>query len=193
MAVAGHSLVEVFAPVAPYLANWPATLMVVCVERVDADAQMLPTIMTDRLLVHESPEAGLAEAQALLRPMQHTMTYLSPTLDAASGARAFAIQVVRDWCLPLLVGSVGLVASELVTHSLLHNRTVLALSLSRCDDRLRMAVHDHGSSLPRLPSGDAVEEARSRGMLIVQALTRSWGVLPERRSGKTVWAVMDAA
>jgi len=30
-------------------------------------------------------------------------------------------------------------------------------------------------------------------MLIVQALTRSRGVLPERRSGKTVWAVMDAA
>ena len=131
MAAAGHSLVEVFAPVAPYLANWPATLMVVCVERLDADARMLPAIMTNRLFVHECPEAGLAEAQALLRPMQHTMTYLSPTPQAAPRARVFAIQTVRDWDLPLLAGPVGLVASELVTHSLLHNRTVLAFSLSR--------------------------------------------------------------
>jgi len=29
--------------------------------------------------------------------------------------------------------------------------------------------------------------------MIVQALTRSWGVLPERHAGNTVWAVMDAA
>ena len=100
---------------------------------------------------------------------------------------------MRDWDLPLLAGPIGLVASELVTHSLLYNRTVLALSLSRCEDRLRMAVHDHGGHPPRLPSGAPDEETASRGMLIVQALTRSWGVLPERRSGETVWAVMDAA
>ena len=97
------------------------------------------------------------------------------------------------WTLPALVRPASLVVSELVTHSLQHAQTVVALSLSRCDDRVRIAVHDHGGGPPGLPSGDPGEERlEDRGMLLVQALTRAWGVLPFHPVGKAVWAVMDA-
>lgn len=75
--------------------------------------------------------------------------------------------------------------SELVTDSLRRARTVLGLSLSRCEDLLRIAVHDHSGSRPMLPTTEVSEETSGgRGLLLVQGLTRRWGVLPTRTHGR---------
>lgn len=194
LALSPQTMVEVFAPVAPYLTNWPGTLVVACVPERVAHADMLPAAITDRLLVHARCEDGVEEARRLLSPLQHTMTYLPPSPAAVGTARTFTAATLRDWQLPLLSGSASLVASELVTDSMLHAHTVVGLSLSRCEDRVRLAVHDHGGGAPSLPRGDlTVEELEGRGLLLVQAMSRSWGVFPARSAGKAVWAIMDAA
>jgi hypothetical protein len=194
MAVSPQTLTEVFAPVAPYLANWPGTVVVVCVPRSAPQTQLPPSAIADRLLVHVHGEERLDEAYRVLRPLQHTMTYLPPVPAAVADARAFTLTTLRDWRLPGLQGSAGLVVSEMVTDSLLNARTVMGLALSRCGDRLRIAVHDHGGSRRPLPAGEVSEAtAEGSGRLLVQVLTRHWGVFPARTQGKTVWAIMDGA
>jgi anti-sigma regulatory factor (Ser/Thr protein kinase) len=194
LAPSPQTMVEVFAPVAPYLTNWPGTLVVACVPEPLAHAGMLPAAITHRLLVHARYEDGVQEARRWLSPLQHTMTYLPPSPAAVRTARAFTVATLRDWQLPLVLGPASLVASELVTDSLLHAHTVVGLSLSRCEDRIRIAVHDHGGGRPSLPRGDLTDESlEGRGLLLVQAMSRSWGVFPTRSAGKTVWAIMDAA
>jgi anti-sigma regulatory factor (Ser/Thr protein kinase) len=189
-----QTMVEVFAPVAPYLTNWPGTLVVACVPEPLAHAGMLPAAITHRLLVHARGEDGVEEAHRWLSPLQHTMTYLPPSPAAVSTARTFTIATLRDWRLPLLLGPASLVASELVTDSMLHAHTVVGLSLSRCEDRIRIAVHDHGGGRPVLPTGGLTDESlEGRGLLLVQAMSRNWGVFPAPSAGKTVWAIMDAA
>lgn len=97
-------MIEVFAPVAPYLGDWPGTLVVACVPDPAAHAQMLPAAITDRLLVHARCQNGVHEAHRLLRPLQHTTTYLAPMPAAAADARAFTTRTLRDWRLSLLGG-----------------------------------------------------------------------------------------
>ncbi len=194
LGLSSQTMTEVFAPVAPYLTDWPGTLVVACVPEPHAHADMLPAAIADRLLVHARCEDGVAQAHRLLSPLQHTMTYLPPRPTAVATARTFTIATLQDWRLPLLAGPASLVVSELVTDSVLHAKTVVGLSLSRCQDRIRLAVHDHGGGRPALPTGDPAEETlEGRGLLLVQAMTRGWGVFSRRRHGKTVWAVMDAA
>lgn len=194
MAATPQKVAEVFAPVAAYLANWPGTVVVARVPSPIMRDVPLPAAVAGRLLVREHRHEALDEAYRLLHPVQRTMTYLSPVTTAAGEARAFTAATLRDWRLTRLAGSASLVVSELVTDSLLNAQTVLGLSLSLCEDRLRIAVHDHGGGRPSLPAGEgSAATVGESGMLIVQALTRHWGVFPGRAHGKTVWAVMDAA
>jgi hypothetical protein len=195
MGASPRCVTEVFAPVAPYLVSWPGTVVVACVPgSADSNGCALPAAVFDRLVLCEHCQDGLDEAYRLLRPLQHTMTYLAPVPSAAGEARAFTAATLQDWGLPSLRGPASLVVSELVTDSLLNARTVLGLALSRCEDRVRIAVHDHAGRRPSLPAGElSVATTEGSGMLLVQKLTRHWGVFPDRAHGKTAWAVMDAA
>jgi hypothetical protein len=189
-----QTVTDVFAPLAPYLSNWPGTVVVACVPPPMTPDRTPPSTLAGRLLVREHCQDGLDEAYRLLHPLQRCMTYLPPVPTAAGEARAFTAAALRDWRLPQMAGSASLVVSELVTDSLLKAKTVVGLSLSRCEDRLRIAVHDHRGAPPSPPAEEVSEATvEESGMLLVQALTRDWGVFPARTWGKTVWAVMDAA
>ena len=103
---------------------------------------------------------------------------------------------MRGWEIEDLIWPASLVVSELVTHSILEAQTVLDLTLSRVENRIRIAVHDYGADTYRVPQAvehtDPLEDPLlDRGLLVVRALTRSWGVFPSRVHGKTVWAVME--
>jgi hypothetical protein len=74
---------------------------------------------------------------------------------------------------------------------------MLDLTLSHVHTRLRIAVHDHGGGEPAIPNRSekqaALEQDGRRGLQLADAATLAWGVFPARGSGKTVWALPDAA
>ena len=78
----------------------------------------------------------------------------------------------------------------MVTNALLHAGTMLQLSVARCEHRLRVAVGDGGTRRPRAQPMDT-SRVTGRGMLLVAAFSRSWGVLPTVDGGKVVWSVLE--
>jgi hypothetical protein len=185
-------------PVASYLAAWPGTIVVVCTPDPAESGRRLPTTISDKVVLSRSWEEGLERARRLV-PSQHRITaFLQPHSQAADDGRVFTRGTLRDWGLEDLTWPAALVVSELVTHSLVNADTALDLTLSRVDQRVRIAVHDHGSDNLRSTEVAALTDPledplRHRGLLVVKALTRCWGVFLAREHGKTVWAVMDAA
>jgi hypothetical protein len=192
-----QQLADVLDPLAAYLEAWPGTVTVVCVPDPEKTADLLPPTIIDRVLLDRSLEAGLKRALAVIPDQHRNTTFLTPQPQASDDARAFTRRTLRDWHLEDVVWPASLVVSELVTHSILQTETALDLTLSRAGERIRIAVHDHGSDSLRISQlvelTDPLEDPlRHRGLLVVRALTRCWGVLPSREHGKTVWAVMDA-
>lgn len=115
---------------------------------------------------------------------------LSPEYSAPATARDFTRRMWQQWQLPGDSGSALLVTSELVTNAVLHARTDhLELSLALHDDRMRIAVRDRDTRPPasHLLSWD---QLGGRGLMLVDALSVGWGVLPVK-DGKAVWAVLD--
>jgi anti-sigma regulatory factor (Ser/Thr protein kinase) len=148
----------------------------------------------DSVVVVECAEEGVEAARGRLQQVRRVTEQLAPLPTAARDARRFVARTLLDWELPRLVAPATLVVSELVTNSVVHAVTVVDLTLTQVGRLLRVAVRDHGGGRPAARSQEVSESPLSgRGLLIVQALTRSWGVFPARHSGKTVWAVLDAA
>jgi anti-sigma regulatory factor (Ser/Thr protein kinase) len=80
-----------------------------------------------------------------------------------------------------------LATSELVTNAFEHGERPQRLELEYDGARLTLRVHDTGRMLPELRAPSPAE-ARSRGLVLVQALSLDWGF--ERcPGGKFVWAV----
>ena len=196
MAVSPRTMGAVFAPVRSYLREWPGAVVVVCMPDPVRHAQMVPAAIAGRLLVHRSIEAGVCEARQLTPPREQASTYLPPVPTAAAEAREFVRRTLRAWQLLDVVWPASLVSTELVTNSVLHSGTVVDLTLSHVRTRLRVAVHDHAGGAPRMRNVRAAEEAArldGRGLHLIEAMTRAWGVFPTRPRGKTVWALLDAA
>ncbi len=82
-----------------------------------------------------------------------------------------------------------LATSELVTNAFEHGERPQRLELEYAGGRLMLRVHDTGRLLPELRAPSPAE-ARSRGLVLVQALSLDWGF--ERcPGGKYVWAVFS--
>ena len=114
---------------------------------------------------------------------------LAEGLHAPAEARAWVAGA-----LPLLPTAVTddvlLVVSELVTNAVRHGGAGIELALTVLPDRVRVAVSDSGATLPVVAPGQpAVDRPTGRGLLIVAATARDWGVdRGGTRPGKTVWA-----
>lgn len=191
---APRSAAEVLSPAADYLTHWNGTTVVVCVPDPVVRDSVRATVGADHVVLAGSIEAGLEAALTRRRRLRRVTEQLAPMPTASRDARRFVARTLLDWEVPRMVPPTTLVVSELVTNSVVHAVSVVELTLTQSDRLLRVAVRDHGGGRPAPPSADAAESALSgRGLLIVQALTRCWGVFPGRTSGKTVWAVLDAA
>lgn len=191
----GTAVTRMFAPVSEYLAAWPGAALVARVP----DPLMRDRLRLDehpqRLLVTESWVDGVVEAEGALPPVQHRLLRLGPSQAGVREARAFAARTLHDWQLTPLVDSTMLVVSELVTNSILHAATMLRLMLSSADGCVRVAVSDHDDVAPISCTGEhpAWDSLTGRGLMLVEAMSRSWGVLPSSSPGKTVWSVLDGS
>ena len=113
---------------------------------------------------------------------------LAPEPGSAHAAREMVAAACSDWACNAAIPTATLVASELVTNAVVHAGTQLQVSFSRCGRQLRLAVRDHNGR-PPAPRAVGPEASEGRGMLLVEAMCSSWGVL-FTAGGKVVWAVL---
>ncbi|MDP9094440.1 MAG: ATP-binding protein [Actinomycetota bacterium] len=85
-----------------------------------------------------------------------------------------------------VVDEATIVVSELVTNAVQAGCSVARLTLAIDDERVRIAVSDDVSGLPRRRDTGPADE-HGRGLQIVEALCADWGVA-NTTEGKRVWA-----
>jgi anti-sigma regulatory factor (Ser/Thr protein kinase) len=94
----------------------------------------------------------------------------------------------------LLIDDVELVASELSANVVLHSGSMASacfdVRLAPCICGLRIEVSDGSPELPSLEQSRSTSE-RGRGLFLVEAVCRRWGV-EESDCGKVVWAEVGA-
>jgi anti-sigma regulatory factor (Ser/Thr protein kinase) len=79
-----------------------------------------------------------------------------------------------------------LLTSELVTNAVQHGTGRVDLGLIDNQKVFRVQVSDQNNDLPLPIQPDPLKE-RGRGLLLVEALSTSWGVTRHAIRGKTVW------
>lgn len=90
-----------------------------------------------------------------------------------------------------LTDTAGLVVSELVTNAVNAGSSRLEVRLGVHHDHVRLAVGDDAAGLPTVRRATPIDQ-HGRGLAIVSALSRSWGV--ERSAfGKHVWVLLPLA
>jgi anti-sigma regulatory factor (Ser/Thr protein kinase) len=111
---------------------------------------------------------------------------LEPTPVSPALARAYCDGVLaeagHEHC-----DDARLVVSELVTNAVVHAGTTIDLSMSIREDVLRIEVTDCGVDRPQVWTEAFTS---GRGLPIVQAIGRAWGVL-DLGSAKTVWCELS--
>jgi anti-sigma regulatory factor (Ser/Thr protein kinase) len=102
-----------------------------------------------------------------------------------ASARRFVTAVLKRWGCDS--SDVILAVGELASNAILHARTHFTVILSLAEETLTLGVADHN---PRLPV--AIEPPpgalSGRGLMLVRAVSRAWGVRAQTPDGKQVWA-----
>ncbi|WP_406444360.1 SpoIIE family protein phosphatase [Streptomyces sp. NBC_00631] len=98
--------------------------------------------------------------------------------DAVMHARRFTARTLRRWKVEEATDPVLLVVSELVTNALVHTQGPVRLELTLRGGRVRVCVSD---SSPRAPARPVIvdwESTGGRGLLLVEAVSESFGTMP---------------
>nr|WP_308288210.1 SpoIIE family protein phosphatase [Streptomyces corallincola] len=122
-----------------------------------------------------------------VRPLRESWTVWRVP-EAVRHARRFARRTLRGWGVPrdLLDGAL-LIVSELVTNALVHTGGQVRLDLELAGERLRLSVTDSSPRGPVKPPSIGWEATGGRGILLVEAVSDRWGIVPVS-GGKQVWA-----
>ncbi|WP_087096633.1 ATP-binding protein [Nocardiopsis sp. JB363] len=119
-----------------------------------------------------------------------------PRPRAVGAAREISDALLLEWGMEHLSSDVSVVVSELVTNAVRHGgplswtdrgRSGIQLSLMRSGSEFICAVRDGGDHLPRRREAICGVEG-GRGLALVSAFAREWGVIPTPPGGKFVWA-----
>lgn len=113
---------------------------------------------------------------------------LERSLAAPRAARGLVRDLCTGWAPSELVGDVELVVTELVSNAVLHGSGQIVLRLGRHDGTVLVGVMDDGAARPHVTSTHPAVE-RGRGLALVAAVSRAWGVR-EAAVGKEVWCVV---
>lgn len=115
---------------------------------------------------------------------------LPATEQAASTARRLVQNALVGWRRSQLYEDAGIVVSELVTNAVQHAaesvrlRLHLLLNGKGC---VNIAVVDDSPEVP-VVQDPAIDAEAGRGLVIVEQLSRRWGVDLQPGRGKRVWA-----
>jgi anti-sigma regulatory factor (Ser/Thr protein kinase) len=116
----------------------------------------------------------------------HERQFAAEALSAGR-ARRFVRTSLLAHDLRELVDDVELVVSELATNAIVHAETVFTVILRATGEFVVLEVRDGAQAGPVLRAPAALD-INGRGIAIVQALSRDWGVNHYEAGGKAVWA-----
>jgi len=101
-------------------------------------------------------------------------------------ARDFVRRWLREWGADHFFDEASLVVTELATNAVLHAASPYEVRLSHAEGVVRIEVADGDTGTPEpQPFSDVAETGR--GIVLVSALSASWGIEDEPR-GKVTWA-----
>jgi anti-sigma regulatory factor (Ser/Thr protein kinase) len=120
----------------------------------------------------------------------HARAQFPPEPRSAAAARHWVRDHLSDMGRTDLIPCAEAGVSELVTNGILHAQTSIGLQLSHHRERVIIEVYD-GSPMNQQPAIDtatpnAVESTIGRGLKIVRANAREWGVSTSQH-GKAIW------
>ena len=191
-------LADALAGAAAKVGDWPGAVLTVVAPRDD-----LRSSLEGHLQAPRSPGCGVVVVAALPgapadhvpippRGVRAARRMLEPVLRAPALARAFLREILAGWPAAGHQDDALVVVDELVANAVLHAGTEIELRFALQDDRLGIAVADRAPSQPNVGRpGEAAESGR--GLLLVDALARSWHVLPRLGGGKVIRAVLVAS
>lgn len=111
--------------------------------------------------------------------------------DQIPEARAFVRETLFRWGETAVLNDALLVASELFTNAVIHGSGRIDVYVTLDAEALRIAVVDDGRRTPeRWPKRDATTALGGRGLLIVDALSSTWGNNFDPAGRTRVWAEM---
>ncbi len=113
----------------------------------------------------------------------------SPT--SVGTARRFIAARTTAWSFPEpAADQLVLIGSELVTNAVLHAAGTINVDVDLDLTAVRVEVADSSDDRPA-PRDGAPEDTSGRGLHLVEAMARAWGVEQERDDGKVVWFELD--
>jgi hypothetical protein len=183
--------IGVLAKAGRHVRDWPAIpIAVACPDpRVRDGLSAQP--LGGHLIVAESMVPAVSAV--LATPISDVdCLRLTPHPTAPRASRDFVARALLGWGLGPLVPAASLVMSELVTNSTIHAGTDIELSVAWNLGLLRVTVGDNSPDLPRRLYPQ-LDDVHGRGLIVVTALSRAFGVLPTAEGGKVVWSVLNAA
>ncbi len=111
---------------------------------------------------------------------------LRPEPTEVAVARRFVADTLDQWGIGDLQEVASLLVSELVTNSVVHAGSDIALTLYSEGPQVRFEVRD-GSTRPPVDLNVPPPSPNGRGVRIVAAMSADWGVENVPGNGKTVW------
>jgi anti-sigma regulatory factor (Ser/Thr protein kinase) len=150
--------------------------------------------------VHPSPVETLNGGEPRLPQIDTEALREAFDLATHSASAAEARHRTIAWLLRHSIGqeaveSAVLIISELVTNAVVHSgSSVISCALLLGSGSLHIEVTDQGSGQQEVALREpATDDVSGRGLLIVSALAKAWGVTPASPCGRTVWATLPTA
>jgi DNA-binding NarL/FixJ family response regulator len=135
-------------------------------------------------------EALLGLVEAVQAVVEEARTRLGRDAASPRAARRFVTEALRMWHLDELADSVTLLVSELVTNAVIHAGSDVEVLVRLTGETACVEVTDSSESA-LAPREASMEDASGRGLALVEAMARRWGVRPCPGGGKTVWFEVD--
>lgn len=186
LSVADPLALAVFSAVNRQAARWPGIPVLYCGPN-PAVRDMLANGAYRRLPVAASVVVARAKVRADGNSLPSLIDEFLPMAGAARQARNVATEACLRWELPELVAPASVIAGELVTNVVDHANTMATLRISLRRRYVTIGVRDGSTDGPRLITPGAYG---GRGLMLVDAMARSWGWLPVD-GGKVVWASLS--
>ena len=120
------------------------------------------------------------------------VTRLPGDPSAVPAARRFTGQAAADLGAdPECIDTAKLLVTEVATNAVVHAHSPIRLTVRPEPlDVVRIEVRDDDPTPPPLPQAPDPDATSGRGLWLVSALARRWGV-NRNRKGKTVWFEVD--
>lgn len=158
----------------------------------------LPVTRVVRMRPGHTPgcPCGRESCGGYARPRARTALF-PPTASAAERARRFVSSTLAAWAAADRFDQyvLELVVTELFSNALRPSRggSWVRITVTLIAGTVRVEVHDPDPRVPGPPRRPGDDSESGRGLLLVQALSSSWGAVAKRTGGKYVYADLAPA